>query len=286
MENSHVLQITERHFSDLYLCFCGLAKCEPNHSFGPGIRDNYIIHYITKGKGKYYVNNACYELSQGQGFLVEPHLQVFYQADKDDPWQYIWIGFNGTKAIQYLNDIGLSSNHLKFQCNYSEELKQIVHNMLKNNNFATSNQFLLESLLYSFFSILSKDIKTILPTNDNNNLYVKKAIEFIENNYTNNLKITDIAKYVCITRNYLYLLFRKHLNISPQEYLANYRITRAEQLLNTTTLSIETISNSCGYQDPLVFAKAFKAKKGFTPSQYRKSFSPKISFNKPVNRMK
>ena len=167
-----------------------------------------------------------------------------------------------------------------------EELKQIVHNMLKNNNFATSNQFLLESLLYSFFSILSKDIKTILPTNDNNNLYVKKAIEFIENNYTNNLKITDIAKYVCITRNYLYLLFRKHLNISPQEYLANYRITRAEQLLNTTTLSIETISNSCGYQDPLVFAKAFKAKKGFTPSQYRKSFSPKISFNKPVNRMK
>lgn len=158
--------------------------------------------------------------------------------------------------------------------------------MLKNNNFATSNQFLLESLLYSFFSILSKDIKTILPTNDNNNLYVKKAIEFIENNYTNNLKITDIAKYVCITRNYLYLLFRKHLNISPQEYLANYRITRAEQLLNTTTLSIETISNSCGYQDPLVFAKAFKAKKGFTPSQYRKSFSPKISFNKPVNRMK
>lgn len=56
-------------------------------------------------------------------------------------------------------------------------------------------------------------------------------------------------------------MFRKHLNISPQEYLANYRITRAEQLLNTTTLSIETISNSCGYQDPLVFAKAFKAKK-------------------------
>ena len=172
MENSHVLQITERHFSDLYLCFCGLAKCEPNHSFGPGIRNNYIIHYITKGKGKYYVNNACYELSQGQGFLVEPHLQVFYQADKDDPWQYLWIGFNGTKAIQYLNDIGLSSNHLTFQCNYSEELKQIVHNMLKNNNFATSNQFLLESLLYSFFSILSKDIKTILPTNDNNTLYV------------------------------------------------------------------------------------------------------------------
>ena len=81
-------------------------------------------------------------------------MQVFYQADKDDPWQYLWIGFNGTKAIQYLNDIGLSSNHLTFQCNYSEELKQIVHNMLKNNNFATSNQFFARKSII-FFSSLS-----------------------------------------------------------------------------------------------------------------------------------
>ena len=54
MENSHVLQITERHFSDLYLCFCGLAKCEPNHSFGPGIRDNYIITDLTINAEIYY----------------------------------------------------------------------------------------------------------------------------------------------------------------------------------------------------------------------------------------
>lgn len=286
MENSHVLQITKRHFSDLYLCFCGSAKCESNHSFGPGIRDNYIIHYITKGKGKYYVNDTCYELSQGQGFLVEPHSQVFYQADKTNPWHYLWIGFNGTKVTQYLNDINLNSKHLTFQCNYSEDLNKIVQDMLSNNNFATSNQFLLESLLYAFFSILSKDIKPVLPSNDNNNFYVKKAIEFIENNYTNKLKITDIAKYVCITRNYLYLLFRKYLNVSPQEYVTNYRITRAEELLNSTTLSIETISNSCGYQDPLVFAKAFKAKKGFTPSQYRKKFSQEYFYNQITNNKK
>ena len=197
----------------LNLYYGGWEICCPMHTFGPAIRQHYLIHYVTRGKGRLWMNDTCYVIEKDTMFLIRPGITCVYQADKDDPWQYLWIGFNGTKAIQYLNDIGLSSNHLTFQCNYSEELKQIVHNMLKNNNFATSNQFLLESLLYSFFSILSKDIKTILPTNDNNNLYVKKAIEFIENNYTNNLKITDIAKYVCITRNYLYLLFRKHLNI-------------------------------------------------------------------------
>ena len=243
----------------LNLYYGGWEICCPMHTFGPAIRQHYLIHYVTRGKGRLWMNDTCYVIEKDTMFLIRPGITCVYQADKDDPWEYCWICIDGYD----------------------------VENMLNNSGFDKVNPlFLLESLLYSFFSILSKDIKTILPTNDNNNLYVKKAIEFIENNYTNNLKITDIAKYVCITRNYLYLLFRKHLNISPQEYLANYRITRAEQLLNTTTLSIETISNSCGYQDPLVFAKAFKAKKGFTPSQYRKSFSPKISFNKPVNRMK
>lgn len=284
MENSQVLQIIERNFSDLYLCFCGLAECQSHHSFGPGIRDNYIIHYITKGKGKYYVDDKCYELNAHQGFLIEPHKPVFYQADKNDPWHYLWIGFNGTKTSHYLKTIGLSKNHLTYECSYADELSQIVQEMLDNNNFATSNQFLLESLLYKFFAILSKNIRTILPSNDNNNFYIKKAIEFIENNYTNNIKITDIAHYVCITRNYLYMLFRQHLNSSPQEYLTNYRITKAENLLNTTRLSIESIAFSCGYQDPLVFSKSFKAKKGFTPSQYRKNYAKVLSFSSASNK--
>lgn len=273
MEDSYILQISERNFSDLYLCFCGYAECKPNHSFGPGIRDNYIIHYITKGKGKYFVNNTWYNLHEGQGFLIEPHVPIFYQADEIDPWQYLWIGFNGTKATKYLQDIGLSSTHLTYQCSHAQKLQNIVNAMLQNNKIATSHQFALESLLYSFFAVLSKDLTNISPARNNNNLYINKAIEFIENNYTNNIKVTDIANYVCITRNYLYLLFRKYLNNSPQEYLTNYRITRAEQLLNQTNLSIESIAISCGYQDPLVFAKAFKAKKGCTPSMFRKNHS-------------
>jgi len=65
-------------------------------------------------------------------------------------------------------------------------------------------------------------------------------------------------------------LFRRILNQSPQDYLTNYRLTRAAELLSVSDLPVGGVALSCGYQDPLVFGKAFKAKKGLTPSQYRK----------------
>jgi transcriptional regulator GlxA family with amidase domain len=69
----------------------------------------------------------------------------------------------------------------------------------------------------------------------------------------------------------LYTLFQNALGISPQQYLARYRIAKAVELLQLTSLPIESVAISCGYSDPLVFSKAFKLEKGISPSTYRKS---------------
>ena len=99
---------------------------------------------------------------------------------------------------------------------------------------------------------------------------MRKAVEFIQNNFSNPLRVTEIAGYVGINRSYLCTLFQQELQMSPREYLSNYRITRAAELLMITELSIEAVAFSCGYQDALVFAKNFRVKMGCAPSVYRK----------------
>ena len=94
------------------------------------------------------------------------------------------------------------------------------------------------------------------------------------------MHIYDIANYINIDRSYLYLLFEKYLNRSPSEYLALFRLTRASELLSTTTLSIESISMSCGYSDPATFSKAFKRLMKMSPSTYRKQQNSKGIFIK------
>ena len=271
MEDSYVLQLSDRKFTDVYLCYCGYAKCEPGHSFGPSVRPNFLIHYILEGKGMYRIGKKEYHLTEGCGFLIEPQVQTFYQADDREPWTYIWIGFDWNNAGNYLSDIGLTHQHPVFACAYKDELRRIVLDMLKNNISTTTHRFLLQGLLYEFFSILTRDIHVNPSVPENGeNPYILQAVEFIQNNYSFPIHVTDIANYVCINRSYLYTLFKTNLGISPQDYLANYRITQATELLTMTNLSIESIALSCGYTDPLIFSKVFKAKKGLTPSRYRR----------------
>ena len=105
---------------------------------------------------------------------------------------------------------------------------------------------------------------------DRANIYVRKAVSFIQSNYCNPIKVTDVAEYVCINRSYLYTLFQNSLGMSPQQFLTTFRITKATELLQLTALPIESIALSCGYRDPLVFTKAFRQMKKMSPSNYRK----------------
>lgn len=271
MEHSYILPQSKRRFSDLYLCFCGYSQCASGYGFGPAVRPNYIIHYILEGKGIYRTEGVTYELRAGQGFLIKPGVQTFYQADREDPWTYLWVGFDGNRAQEYLSGMGLGENRLTYRSSQGQRIQETVLAMLDHNTWAGANQFMLESLLYAFFSILSEDLDVISSAGEKGgSQYVWKAVEFIQNNYCTPIRVTDIADYVCINRSYLYTLFRQELGMSPQQYLSNYRLTQAAELLLITDFPIESVGLSCGYTNPLVFSKAFKAKNGLTPSQYRK----------------
>ena len=90
-------------YEDLNLYEVGCQNCIPNYSFGPIIRNNYVLHYILNGCGKLYVDEKEFPVSTGQAFVTQPHIPVYYKADASDPWNYIWIHFNGQKTIDFLN---------------------------------------------------------------------------------------------------------------------------------------------------------------------------------------
>ncbi|CTK88301.1 msm operon regulatory protein [Streptococcus pneumoniae] len=71
---------------DLALSFYGYEECTPNYSFGPAIRDTYVLHYITKGQGKFHYKGKIVDLKEGDFFLLKPEELTFYQADSKEPW--------------------------------------------------------------------------------------------------------------------------------------------------------------------------------------------------------
>lgn len=268
------LEYLKKQSVDLYLNYCGMEECDPSHSYGPIARTEYLLHYILKGKGIYTVDGQTYHLGKHDSFIIYPDEITYYQADNEDPWTYIWIGFNGIKAETCLNYASLSRGNRVASFDCEDTLVECVYGMLNASQLTYANDLKRESYLFSFLSALIHEkhnsaVKTEEVHDYPYQVYVEHALEFIDHNYEKNIKVNDIANYIGINRSYLTNIFKKSLNLSPQEYLVNYRLNKACGLLKTTNLPVNIIASQVGYDDPLTFSKVFKNFFEVSPTTYR-----------------
>lgn len=94
---------------------------------------------------------------------------------------------------------------------------------------------------------------------------------FIEENYCRDISLKDAANYIHITKNHLSYIFKKETGTNFVDYLTNYRIKKAKELLSSAPQStIAEIAESVGFRDTGYFCKVFKKTTGFTPNRFRK----------------
>ncbi len=101
---------------------------------------------------------------------------------------------------------------------------------------------------------------------------ILKAVNYIDENFSQKITLEEVAKLVLISPNYLSHSFTKVMNISFQEYIAINRLNHAIELIISTDKSITDIANSSGYSSVSHFNKVFKEKYGLTPTDYRDKY--------------
>ena len=267
------IYINEPGHTELNMYRCGIEDCSSGHSWGPAVRDHYIIHYVLGGRGVFQVNGKTYPLVENDGFMICPNTIVYYQADIQEPWSYAWVGFNGFKAEVYLNQAGLKAGHPVFRYDFDSFLKDCLFRMIDTKYQPKGREIRLLGLLYEFLSRLIETAETVSMSKKGSNRkeeYLKKALQYIQMNYSRKINIGEIAHHVGLDRSYLYSLFLEYLKASPQDFLISFRLDKACELMSNSSLSIGDISRSVGYEDPLQFSKVFKKAKGLPPKEYRK----------------
>lgn len=269
IENTYFPIINKEEF-DLVVYNCGMEKCESKDSFGPAVRDHFLIHYILEGQGSFYIDDKCYELNKNQGFLICPDIITYYQADEKNPWSYTWIGFKGLKAERYLKKAGLDRNNPIFNYENEEFIYNCFEEIRKSASMKYGAALQSQGLLSIFLSELIEHGKNnIIDTSNYIELYIRKSLQYIETNYSREISIAEIAHHVGLNKNYFSSIIKKQLGITLQGYLIKFRMNKACELLSNKILSIGDIARSVGYNDPLVFSKTFKKVKGVSPKEYR-----------------
>lgn len=264
------------NFIDLGMYQYGYEQCEPGHSFGPATRNHYLFHYIISGTGTLMANNAkgetqTYSIKSGQGFLIFPGQITTYIADQNLPWEYVWIEFDGLRVKEALDLTELSVNTPVYHSHSKDLREQLMNEMLYIVHHAKESPFHLIGHLYLFLDYLTQSAKSkkLVQSSKMSDYYIKEAINYIEQNFQNNITIEDIAAVCGINRSYFGKIFRNSIGRSPQEFLMNYRMVKATELLKLTSLSIAEIGSAVGYENQLHFSRAFKTIYGVSPREWR-----------------
>ncbi len=252
------------------LDYCGKEQCSPGYQFGPYVRTCFVVHFVLSGKGVLEKNGVKHSIREGQTFLIYPNEECVYRADEKDPWKYMWVGFHGYLAEEFMLNAGFTKELPVQTLQNIGVVERIMNFMLEQVELTHVNELQRMSALYAILAELSKgkeEVKTHGSEQEYD--YVRMAIDIMTSSYNKNIKVSDLADMIGLNRSYLTTLFKKEMKMSPQEFLIQFRMEKACSLLRTTKSPITSIAESIGYRDGLTFSKAFKREYGVSPAEFR-----------------
>lgn len=276
MQNLIFSIFPNQNFVDLGLFQFGWERCTPAHSFGPAARNHYLFHYILSGTGTLMADDSkgvtqTYSIKSMQGFMIFPNQITTYVADKQLPWEYVWLEFDGLRVKSLLDTIGLSLDKPVYHARNKSLREDMANEMLYISRHKDESPFHLIGHLYLFLDYLLRSAadEQLEHGSKLREFYIHEALTYIEHNFQNEITIEDIAGVCGLNRTYFGKIFKEALGKTPQEFLLNYRMIKAAELLKLTSLSIGDVGLAVGYANQMHFSRAFKNNYGISPREWR-----------------
>lgn len=264
------------NFLDLRLYQYGWEQCAPLHSFGPYVRNHYLFHYVISGRGHLDSTDAegvrrDYSLGPDQGFLIFPGQVSTYAADRDQPWKYVWLEFDGLRVAEFVESAGLDLAQAVYRPQSTAEGQRVRDIMLYMADHSDASPLHLTGNLFLFLDALIQTSSTrrALHGVQLKDFYIQEAINYMEHNYHRELSVEELADVCKLNRSYFSKLFKDSMGCPPQEFLIRLRLAKAADLMKGTRKSIGDIAAGCGYPNQLHFSRAFKKRYGVPPREWR-----------------
>lgn len=238
---------------------CGLSF--PSH-----LHNQMELLLCLEGKAEITCDFQSYTLTQNDWLIVLPEREHSYLSADD--FHHIMAIFKPT----------LVSNISKY---FSQQLlTPVVHNAspllhdcmhhLTALQTLPGHETVIKGCLYVILGSLFEQCEFAKLPSHTSNQMISQVLDFISKNYTKELSLLSVAKYVGLNQYYVSHLFRDKLHCSFYDYLHERRIDYAKYLLNNAENSITDICYACGFSTQRTFNRVFRQLVGCTPSQYKK----------------
>jgi AraC-like DNA-binding protein/mannose-6-phosphate isomerase-like protein (cupin superfamily) len=265
---------------------------------GPVHKHEYMqINYIYRGKAKHMINGTEFNVMKGDIFVIPPfvpHLITSEPGERAEIYEFEFMpefinqNFKDFKNAEsfldfaYIEPFLVSENLVKPRLNLvgkvQVEVEADLNSCLKEFTEKKPGYVLLiKSLLLKILVVVGREFTTYLENSKSRSIYdrhrdaIMGAIQYIEENFRNDLSVDEVARQYMLSPSYFSYLFKSITSKTFTEYLNGLRISCALELLKTTDKRVLEICYDVGFNNVNHFNRMFKQYVGMSPVVYRKS---------------
>ena len=237
-------------FIELFPKMVGCERCKPLHKTPRSLYNYNLLHYVLGGKGTFKIDGNSYSVKKGEIFIIPKNTLCEYVADKNEPWEYVWIALTGKLADKLYQITPV----IPFNDDAFENMRKSIKTGIKSVEKYISYAY---SIYYSLFGE-SNYKQTVFDEIKN----------YLDAKFNEDISVEGIANSYKFDSRYLSRTFKKHFGKSIKEYLIDVRIKNAIEYLSRG-ISVNECAFLCGYKDEFNFSKSFKKNTGYPPSKVK-----------------
>ena len=223
--------------------------------------DRYVFGYCTEGEVLTEINGTSYLLRAGQFMFIPESTKIVIKYFNNCKCFY------GLFHIDFLKDASypvLRATEPVFQSFWFDDavfMANLLHRMAGAND--DKDYVFLRSALDMILCQLRPNSKVALIPD--------KFLKLVFDGDKAPLSVSEYASILCVTPNYLNKTVKQHTHRTAIDWIEIARINLAKQFLKDRTVPIADVAGQVGIQDQSYFARFFKKKTGYTPSEFRNS---------------
>lgn len=128
----------------------------------------------------------------------------------------------------------------------------------------------IDAIVLRFGELLRIGFEAILHEREKGNKkIIERARNYIHENYDKEISLESVADHIHISPTYLSSIFKREYNENFVDYVSNYRVEKAKELLREGNFKVNAIAGMVGIGNVKYFYKVFKKRTGLTPSEYK-----------------
>ncbi len=229
------------------------------------------LTYVDQGELHSVVDGQDLKLKQGDLVIYGPNQWHMQYADIGIAPRFVTISFDvdGVELAPLLDR--------KFTA--PQQVANLLQNMLREQEKmdSFSSDIIVSQLTLLLLYLLRESVQ---PTGSkvknanvvqNENEIIRQAQQYVAAHIREKLSVPMVANQVGVSASYLTVLFHKHLQISPGEYIRRIKLQESKQMIRENNLNFTQIASALQYSTVHHFSRQFKEKFGITPTEYAKS---------------